>query len=599
MVRDYPSVNDTGRAMNREIFRDKRFKTTVNIPMWADKMAEGEKGLSLLAKAYSESVWANRCIAIRANLLASIPWVIRPIGDDDNDPLEDHPLVALIQSMDEETNWEDSLRAIESDMDIYGVAYIQKVRANSGADILNLRRLNPITMETKKTVNGIEGFIQTLGDSKQKVEFPREDIIYFREYHPTDDLGGLSMTQVALPSIQALTNTEKYLSAFFENSALPSIIMTTEQDMSEADFSRIQRWWNKTFKGVNKSHQIGFMSNGIKPETISYPLTDLALEQVRETCRRDICGVFGVPPSIAGAWESANYATALEERRSIYTETLIPRARYYASQINGYLVEEVDPTVEFAFLFEELEVMQPDKKADAERLTILVNAKIITPVCAALEMGYSEDDVPEEEEPAPIPEQLKPFAEMTPEAPEKPNEPLSDEKPMEDAPSDEGQFKAELRAWKRKALRTYKAEQSASCEFVSEFIPGSLIEAINTQLSAAENTDDINSVFESARMDGISKRRTAKAELSDEIREDTLSRIVVRAPDVTVNVSPTPVTINVEPTPYKNYVTVPEIKMPDTKVVIEKAAERKTTTHKKVKRDPQSRQITDIYEVEE
>lgn len=552
-----------------ELFRDARFKSLVHVPNWDDILGEGENSMGTLAKAYSESVWTMRCVSIRANLLSVIPWCIRPKSDDDNEPIEDHELVKLISDMDEETNWEQSLRSIESDMDIFGTAYIQKVRA--GSMVISLRRLNPITMEVVKSASGIGGFVQRIDNTK--VTFPREDVIYFHEYHPTDDLGGLSMTQIALPSIQALTNTEKYLSAFFENSALPSIIMTTEQDLTDQDFGMLQRWWAKTFKGVKKSHQVGFMSRGIKPETISYPLTDLALEQVRETCRRDICGVFGVPPSIAGAWESANYATALEERRSIYTETLIPRARYYESQINTYLVDEVDPSVEFAFLFDELEVMAPDKKADAERLAILVNAKIIKPETAALEMGYSEDDVPEEAE-NPVPEQLEEFTGLPQEEIDKRKPEAQVAQPAEDdAPAvDESQFKAEIGAWRRKSLRLFKAEAKANCEFVYEVIPDTLAEAIKMQLEAAESVEDIRAVFDGAKLYDSGHRKRVKAEIMDEARADIMNRIEVKAPDVVVNV-PAPVVnvsvpeIKVPAVKFEPVINIPDIKVPEPKVI--------------------------------
>ena len=47
-----------------------------------------------------------------------------------------------------------------------------------------------MTMEVIKSSEGIGGFKQTLGN-KQSQEIPREDMIYFHEYSPVDDLGGL------------------------------------------------------------------------------------------------------------------------------------------------------------------------------------------------------------------------------------------------------------------------------------------------------------------------------------------------------------------------------------------------------------------------
>lgn len=580
-----------------ELYNDKRFKAIINIPGWAEKQMQGEGGLQELANAYSESVWANRCIAIRANLLASIPWCIHKIGEEETTPIEDHELVSVLDDMDGETNWEDAIRSLESDIDIYGTGYLLKLRA--GTLLMGLRRLNPLTMSVKKSPEGIGGFEQTLEGSK--VQFAREDILYFHEYHPVDDLGGLSMMRVALPAVLALTNTEKYLTAFFENYALPPVIVSTEQDMLDSDFEKLKAWWNKTFRGAKNQHKIGFLSKGLKPEPIGFNLSELALEQVRETCRRDICGVFGVPPSLAGAWESANYATALEERRSIYTETIIPRARYFASIINSYLVQEIDPSVEFSFMFEELEVMQPDKKAEAERLGQLVRDKIIKPEVAAVEMGYSEDDVPEAES-NPIPPQLENFTGLPDDEIEKRKEQPEKEIARDEEPSlDEEQFKAELRSWKRKSLRKFKSAQKADVEFITNVIPDALQESIRVQLAAAESIEDISSIFDGARLFEGGHRKTMKAELMDEAKEDLMDRITL-SPNITVNVEPTPVTVNVEPTPVNvkvspTPVTVEPavVNVPEPKVVVQ----RKGKTIRKVHRDPSTNKIDAIVEEDE
>ena len=73
----YGSIVYSGRIMkNIKLFKDSRFKTIVTIPGWAENQLEGGGGPRVLAKAYAESVWASRCVSIRANLLSSIPWAI-------------------------------------------------------------------------------------------------------------------------------------------------------------------------------------------------------------------------------------------------------------------------------------------------------------------------------------------------------------------------------------------------------------------------------------------------------------------------------------------------------------------------------------------
>lgn len=575
-----------------------KYKTIVTIP--ASQMAsfQDKESPLALAQAFEQSTWAHRCVSIRANLLSTIPWAIRKLtlSEDEEEILDDHPLYDLIGEMDGETNYEDTIRAVEADLCIFGTGYIQKVRSGKGGSgkVLRLRRLNASTMKVKADASGIIGFEQQLGSAI--IQFPREDILYFKEYSPTNDLGGLSMVKVALPAIQALTNTERYLTAFFENYALPAAIVTTEQQLGETDFSRLQRWWQKTFGGAKNAHKVGIMDKGAKIEQFGFNLTDLALEQVRETCRRDICGVFGVPPSLAGAWESANYATALEERRSIYTETIIPRARYLQSVINSYLAQEVDPTVEFVFLFDELEVMQPDKKMEAEIVCLLVSNKIIKPEVGALELGYTEEDVPEETA-NPIPPQLLNYTGLPDEEIEKRKEqPESEVANPEKEPLDEEQMKAELRSWKRKSLKKFKASNKADVEFISQFIPDALKEAIEMQLKVAENVDEINSIFTNARMFQESEHRHMKADIEEEVKDDVLDRVESAVKSIqinpVINVQPTPVTVAVEPTPIKVNVAPadvrvePVVNVPETKVVIKEQPKKR-----RVVRDAQTQRI--------
>ena len=56
-------------------------------------------------------------------------------------PLRSHELIDLIQNMDDETNWEDALRAVESDMCIYGTGFILKIRA--GNMVVGLTQAEP------------------------------------------------------------------------------------------------------------------------------------------------------------------------------------------------------------------------------------------------------------------------------------------------------------------------------------------------------------------------------------------------------------------------------------------------------------------------
>lgn len=451
-------------------------KAITSIPGWAETFNEenaqgGTQGG--LAALVAQSVWATRCITLRANALAAIPWrLVKYIqganGEEEQEQDESHPLAELLREVGQGSNWADLMRATEWDLCVHGTAYWLKVLSKRGKEIVSLRRLNPVTMSVKKEPDGIAGFEQSI--KGHKTPFETEEIVYFHEFHPLDDLGGLSMVSVSRPSIEVEINCDKYLAAFFQNYAVPATYVTTSAQLTEPDWQRAQSRWKRAVGGVTKAFKTIFLDQGLEPKTLGVAPKDQELSVVRQEARRAICAAFGIPPAIAGAWEAANYAASQEQRMSLYQDTEIPRAEYIADVINEELVPYFDPSLKFEFVYDELDVMQEDLAAKAERISKLVQAGVITPSAGARDMGYAEEDFGSGQPTPPMP---APFR----------------------AQIEGSDLQAELRRWRRKALRALKATGSAVCGFESQILGGAMKAAILEQLGSAQTPEDIHAIF--------------------------------------------------------------------------------------------------------
>lgn len=485
-------------------------KAITTIPGWAkdyiDEHAQGQ-GMASLAQLVMKSVWATRCIQLRANAIAAIPWVLQREAGDEVEEVYEHPLADLLDRPDPDTGWADLIRITEMDMLIYGTAFWVKAAAANQVAVSGLRRLNPLTMSVEKDASGIQGFTQEIEGSKV-ADFEREEVIYFRDPHPVDDLGGLSVTSVCRQAIEVEVNCDRYLASFFDNYAIPAAYISTEQELNQGDWEKLKERFRRLFRGVSRQHQTAFLDRGMEIKAIGGFPKDMALEVIRAEARRSICAAYGVPPAIGGAWEAANYATSVEQRQSLYSDTTCPRADYIANVLNLELVPYFDPSITFAFDYSQLDVMQEDLTAKANRMAALVNAKIITPLCAAHEMDYADEDVPE---PAPVPEQLKPWVGKPEEIPE--------EKP--ELP-DEEDTKAELRSWRRKALKRLKDGKKAAVAFKSKILPASLSQAIFGSLEGCDTPDDVSAVFAAATKNDFAHAAPAGRMDDDDMNEKTM-----------------------------------------------------------------------------
>ena len=439
-------------------------KAIISVPGWAERSAEGRPASDAqLATMYRASVWCYRCINLRSDAAESVPWQVAR-GERVLPPA--HPAVRLMCEVGPEMNWADLIRATEADLNIYGRAYWLKQRTGGGG-LGALMRLNPATIKIEANRRGIGGFTQTLGGRQET--FARGEVAYFHTYHPGDDLGGLSPMQVALTAAGAGRSAAAFTAAFFENYAIPPLLMTTEQTVPDAEISRLKAWWDKWFRGASQQHRVGILGGGLKPHLLGYPTKDLALSEVLAETRREVCAAFGVPPAVAGAWEAVNYSTMQEQRKSFWQDTMIPRLDYVASVIEAEILPEFEPGLAWRWRYGEIEALAPDLEAEARRHAVLVEAGIEDAAGAAAALGVTP-----------------------PRAPRAASLPGGANGASNGAASP---LQEDLAKWERKALKRVKAGRPAACAFESQYIPDEVAARIAEGLAGAETVEAVRAAF--------------------------------------------------------------------------------------------------------
>ena len=429
-----------------------------------------------LARAYAVAVWVYRCIKVRADAVAAVPLVL---VDGSEEPVDAHPLLDMLADVNPYTmNRGDLLRATESAYNIWGRAYWLLERR--GLVPKWIQWLNPQTMTLELDGPKIGAFVQRVGGTTRR--FAPEDVVYFRNFNPFDDVGGLSPLSVALGEVNADLNAVRFVSAFFLNDARPGGLLWSEQRISDAEIERTRTWWEKLFKGVRNKWKTGIVGGGLKWQEIGYPLDKLALKELREEDRRAICAVFGVPAGLAGAWEQANYATAKEQKASFYEDTILPQLDYLAEVLNFALVPQYPDLVQrkakLRWDTSAVAALQESTDAVAERVARLFEANLITRNEAREEVGLDPLDGEEGEA----------FAAATKPVPPPSPFGLGQEPPQQQALE-------EL----EKAKRFHLKRRKPGRPFRWEHVPAPLAEAVERGLKAAETDEAIRDVFRAAR----------------------------------------------------------------------------------------------------
>ncbi len=169
--------------------------------------------------------------------------------------------------------------------------------------------------------------------------FEPDEIAHYMLPNWFNDLRGQSPLDTILLEIGIDKDVSRYTKAYFANDARPGIMLLPEVDLDIASSQDFIDFWKANFQGPANAGKPMVMPHVIKDVKQMQDSPNKDNVEIRESMRREICARFGVPLSVAGAWDDANYQSAPEQRRSLYEETIIPEC----DEMDSWLTEAVLP----------------------------------------------------------------------------------------------------------------------------------------------------------------------------------------------------------------------------------------------------------------
>ena len=351
------------------------------IPGWVTQL-QGSAQLSGTREAYRRVPMVYRCVNLRADAIASVPYVIERNGQPSEWPFK--------------TDLQTIIKETEKSLLLRGAAYW--VKQYQGRALVSFQQLNAWTVKTRfneayyNPTNPVEAlsFEQSI-QGKIYGPWTSDQMLYFRESSMDDDVGpGLAATEVAMQAAQLAHYVERFASAFFEHGAQPVTIISMPSDTSEPEFKRFMQNWVQRFTGVLNSFRTAFVRGGdIKAQVITPAIKDLMLTELTDSTTTTMSTTYGVPRTMLEA-SAANYATANSDRQSFWRETIIPRLPLFEHVLNTQLLNPLG--YDFRFNPEALEVMQEDEAARASSLVQLTAAGVPLPDAMTI-LGYNIEGI--------------------------------------------------------------------------------------------------------------------------------------------------------------------------------------------------------------
>ena len=301
-------------------------------------------------EAGSKKVWATwRALDIIANTVKSTPFKVLRAGSPT--PVQVPGLDRLLRYPNENETWRDFLYRTIFHYRLTGVAYWLKSECDlNGNRPRNLYTLNPKRVEiVPDPETGIKGYMFRAGD--RSIPLARNEVILFRRPHPNHDIAGLGDIEAAEPLLNEFINRNSVTERWYANGAQPSglLINKTSTLTTEAEWEAAKKKFQAQYGGIKNAGKTAWLSGDWTYQQLGMSAQEMQdIERTKYTVEQ-IFLLHGVPLSVAGIRDAANFATADIDNQRFREYTVLPDVLTLQDTINTDLVKGFDPKAELRF----------------------------------------------------------------------------------------------------------------------------------------------------------------------------------------------------------------------------------------------------------
>lgn len=212
-----------------------------------------------------------------------------------------------------------------------------------------------------------------------QVTYSPSEIIHIKDNSYKSIFRGSSRLEPAVSTMNLILKMARFQDNFFENGAVPGLVISTPDTLNERLKDRLTTEWAKKYKPGSGGKRPIILDGGMKLEKISdVNFRELDFQNAIKEKEDVVLKCLGIPPLLL---DSGNNANIRPNHRLYYLETIIPIINKITSgyqQFFGYEVYE-----DLAFI----EALRPELRDQAQYLSSLTNGGIITANEARLDLG--------------------------------------------------------------------------------------------------------------------------------------------------------------------------------------------------------------------
>jgi HK97 family phage portal protein len=345
-----PSLSDLSDRDKKELFSAAEAAMQSRVPNAKERTyIEQRIGVSVSKLADFQSfidvgskrVWASfRACHLVGSVLMSANMRVNQVNKQGEATAldRDHPAALFLQTPNPFDSWEEMTYMWTFHMKLTGTAYLLKDSANGKGQPLGIYPLLPQYVEADPDpLIKVKGWKYKVNG--QIINLTPEQVIQFRRPHPNNLIMGMGDVEPSQDLFSAYIGRGDLEKKFLENGAQPSGILTrkfsdSEVQPDEGIWDAFKRKFNLEYSGKNNAGKTAFLSGEWNYQKLGLTMQEMqAIERERWTIEQ-VFLTHGVPLSVAGLKNAANYATAKQDEINFRKHECVPLLNLLVGRLN-------------------------------------------------------------------------------------------------------------------------------------------------------------------------------------------------------------------------------------------------------------------------
>ena len=279
---------------------------------------------------------------------ASVPWkVYDRISDTDRARVTDSPAALLLARPNEYTTPYEWRRSLFADLYLYDRHLDIVVPDSESPSGWAMWRVPP------EWIDGYVGGSLWAPDSfviqtprGNRVEVPRDKCLWLHGYDPYDPMRQTSPVEALKDMLLEQVESAHFRRQMWQRGGRFNAYVTRPKDVerwTDDAFERFKRTWRESWAGSDGTQSGGMpiLEDGMEIRQVQFNAKDAEWSEAKRLGREDVAGVYHVNPALIWPGTGQTYASAKENARALYNDTLAPKLMEATDKANAQLLPMV------------------------------------------------------------------------------------------------------------------------------------------------------------------------------------------------------------------------------------------------------------------